>query len=166
MSDAGLARLASTGLYLAAADAAYAEAFATAYADLLIAACDTRIEQVEVRGVTTNYDTTTPAAASVVEECAAFVFATQAGGRSVVWIPSMDPAILTTADPWVGIAIDQANADVQNLTNLLIAGDGTVRAAEPTDNALLTALSVAYQQWREPEPRTFSRRLRPEQIYG
>ena len=84
----------------------------------------------------------------------------------MVWIPTMDPAILTTAPPWAGIAIDQANANVAALVNLLTTGDGTVRAAEPTDNSLLAALSVAYQQWREPEPRTFSRRLRPEQIYG
>jgi hypothetical protein len=102
-----------------------------------------------------------PAASSEVTRAAGLVFATElTDHRAVVWLPGLDDSLLLAApDPWAGIRIDQAAPAVADLVAFLLAGDGTVRVCSP-ERAVLTSLSAAYYQFRDPRVISYRRQFR------
>jgi hypothetical protein len=78
----------------------------------------------------------------------AFIFADATNERTIVTVPGIVPAKISTIGALAGIAIDLTDADISALVDLVVIGDGTLEPVSWAGNDLIE-LRTAYLQHRD-----------------
>lgn len=157
--DFSATRLATTGVWLPAADA---PAYAKTYVERLQAILDCGVLYATLRCsiVPVNADREGADPASDVNDAACLIFsALEEERRAVCWIPALDPTILLTVGDWADIGVDTTHASVAAFVTAIDGTDDDLRL-DGDDHSTANALSKAYRQYREAIKESHSRRLK------
>ena len=127
-----------------------ARSFALALALALERVSDAVIEGVGISLTMEFEDSALADVGSDVERCAVIICESViTDDRFLMQLPSVRVNKLESEGPWIGIGIDQADAAVAALLDMLVAGNGTVAPISLSGNDLGT-VNAAYLQYRKP----------------
>lgn len=143
-------RYVDVSFYVPASDLSAALQFGDALGDILVplSGCNLTTFDFMIRAREQPYPVFT-GTEPAINKHGVFIFETATpGNRHIVQLPGIaDSVLVAVPDTLAGIEIDQGNTDVIAFRDSLLNGDGTVVPIDHIGDDL-TALSVAYQQWR------------------